>query len=166
MSPSRMPANSAAPRRVTGPMWIQLPTSRTDMPKSDGCIGAVFWDEVRAGLSATRGGGSVDECGVSVRGVSVRGAGSGRCTTELTWPCGWIGGGERLDMKFAKGMAVAMVNGKGDKAANSWVDRDTDALKGRRYKVRLFECEGGHVVAPPEVLLEAMQWIKGEQESR
>ena len=28
---------------------------------------------------------------------------------------GWIGGGERLDMKFAKGMAVAMINGKGDK---------------------------------------------------
>ena len=77
---------------------------------------------------------------------------------------GWLGGPENWDQDYAKGMAVAMVNGDDDKAANSWVDRDTEVLKKRRCKVRKFECPGGHVVAPPDVLLAAMKWIEDEQD--
>ena len=42
-------------------------------------------------------------------------------------------------------------------------DDHTGVLKKFRCKVKSFEFPGGHAVAPPEVLLEAMQWIKTEQ---
>lgn len=77
---------------------------------------------------------------------------------------GWLGGPQNWDQNYTKNMAVAMVNGDGDKAANSWIERDTAILKKFRSKVRTFEFPGGHVVAPPEVLLEAMRWIQSEQE--
>lgn len=76
---------------------------------------------------------------------------------------GWLGGPDNWDQDYTKSMAVAMINGNGDKAANSWIERDTDVLKKFRCKVKSFEFPGGHAVAPPEVLLEAMQWIKTEQ---
>ena len=56
-----------------------------------------------------------------------------------------------------------MINGDGDKAANSWIERDTDILKKFRCKTKTFAFPGGHVVAPPKVLLEAMKWIQSEQ---
>jgi len=77
---------------------------------------------------------------------------------------GWLGGPENSDQKYAEKMAVAIVNGVDDKAANSWIDRDTDVLKKHRCKVEVFECPGGHVIAPPEILLKAMKWIEEEQE--
>ena len=77
---------------------------------------------------------------------------------------GWLGGPDNWDQDYTKKMAVAMVNGDGDKAANSWVDKDTDHLKGFKCKARKFEFPGGHAIAPTEVLIEAMKWIVDEQE--
>jgi predicted peptidase len=71
---------------------------------------------------------------------------------------GWLG--KRYDLKYAKGMAVAWVNGDKDKAANSWVARDTDFLRKFSCKTKLFEFSGGHVIGPPEVLTEAMRWAE------
>ena len=75
---------------------------------------------------------------------------------------GWLGGPDNWDQDYTKKMAVAMVNGNGDKAANSWIERDTKILKKFRCKVKSFEFPGGHAVAPADVLLEAMQWIAEE----
>jgi hypothetical protein len=77
---------------------------------------------------------------------------------------GWLGGPGNWDQDYTKNMAVAMVNGDGDKAANSWVDKDTDVLKRFKCKARKFEFPGGHAIAPTEILLEAMKWIVDEQE--
>lgn len=77
---------------------------------------------------------------------------------------GWLGGPDNSDQDYTDKMAVAMVNGDSDKAANSWVDKDTDVLKDHKCKVKEFEFPGGHAVAPTEILLEAMKWIVEEQE--
>jgi hypothetical protein len=70
---------------------------------------------------------------------------------------GWLG--KQYDLKYAKRMAVAWVNGDNDKAANSWVEGDSAVLKKRSCKTKLFQFPGGHVVGPPAVLTEAMQWV-------
>ena len=77
---------------------------------------------------------------------------------------GWLGGADAADKKYAKNMAVAIVNGDNDNNANSWIEKDTAVLEGRRCKVRVFEFPGGHVVGPPETLQDAMKWIASEQE--
>lgn len=77
---------------------------------------------------------------------------------------GWLGGPDNSDQDYANKMAVAMVNGDGDKAANSWVDKDTAILEDHKCKIKKFEFPGGHAIAPTEVLLDAMKWIVGEQE--
>jgi len=51
---------------------------------------------------------------------------------------GWLGGNSALDKDYKKYMAVAMVNGEKDSGANSWVEKDTAALKKRRCKVEQF----------------------------
>ena len=66
---------------------------------------------------------------------------------------------EEYDLKYARRMAVAWVNGANDKAANGWVEADSAVLKKRGCKTKLFQFPGGHVVGPPEVLTEAMQWV-------
>ncbi len=63
------------------------------------------------------------------------------------------------DMPYPKDLAIAMVNGESDKGATSWEDRDSDALKRRKADVKIFRFPGGHVVAPPDVALEAARWI-------
>jgi len=72
---------------------------------------------------------------------------------------GWLGGEEYNGIQYRRKMAVAMINGKDDEGANSWVEHDTAELSGRSCKVKLFQFDGGHVVAPPEVLVEAVAWI-------
>lgn len=71
---------------------------------------------------------------------------------------GWLGGKESLNC--APKMAVAIVNGDADKNANSCVQRDTRVLERERCEVKTFSFKGGHVIAPPAVVLEAMQWLK------
>ena len=75
---------------------------------------------------------------------------------------GWLG--KEFELDYRKGMAVAWVNGDNDKGANSWVTQDSEVLKKRRCKTKLFAFPGGHVVGPPEVLTEAMRWV--EENSR
>lgn len=72
---------------------------------------------------------------------------------------GWLGGSEGSGLKYRKKMAVAMVNGDADDAANGWVEGDTDVLEGRRCNVKLFQFSGGHTVGPSEVLDEAVEWV-------
>ncbi len=75
---------------------------------------------------------------------------------------GWLGGATSLDCP--RKMAVAIVNGDGDEAANSHNDSVQAILEGRRCKVEIFQFPGGHVVAPPEVILKAMRWIEANTE--
>lgn len=72
---------------------------------------------------------------------------------------GWLGGSKRSGLDYRKKMAVAIVNGNNDKNANNWIEHDKSQLKDRRCKVEVFHFDGGHVVGPSEVLVEAMQWI-------
>lgn len=72
---------------------------------------------------------------------------------------GWLGGSSFYDLDYPKGMAVAIINGDKDKGASSWADRDTEVLEECDCEVRHFKFPGGHVVGPPEVLKEALQWM-------
>lgn len=71
---------------------------------------------------------------------------------------GWMGGKQSLNC--APKMAVAIVNGDSDANANSSIPRDRGVLEKERCKVKTFSFKGGHVIAPPAVTLEAMQWLK------
>ena len=71
---------------------------------------------------------------------------------------GWLGGKESLHC--APKMAVAVVNGSDDKSANSNAPRDEKVLKDARCVVRTFSFPGGHQIAPPAVVLQAMQWLQ------
>ncbi len=71
---------------------------------------------------------------------------------------GWLGGKQTLNC--APKMAVAIVNGDGDKNANSSMVSDLPVLEKERCLVKSFTFPGGHVIAPPAVVLEAMQWLK------
>lgn len=73
---------------------------------------------------------------------------------------GWLGGEEYFDLAYAKRMAVAIVNGENDRNANSWIDRDSEVLKGRRAKVEVFKFPGGHQVGPPDVMERVMTWLQ------
>ncbi len=71
---------------------------------------------------------------------------------------GWMGGKQSLNCPPK--MAVAIVNGDSDANANSVIPRDQGVLEKERCKVKTFSFKGGHVIAPPDVTLEAMQWLK------
>ncbi len=71
---------------------------------------------------------------------------------------GWLGGKETLNC--APKMAVAIVNGDNDKNANLVMVSDVDVLEKERCKVKSFSFPGGHTIAPPVTVLEAMQWLK------
>jgi hypothetical protein len=72
---------------------------------------------------------------------------------------GWLGGGEDQKKPFQKNMAIAMVNGDTDPGARSWEEGDKTALKHRRCEVKIFHFPGGHAVAPPNVIDEAIAWL-------
>ncbi len=76
---------------------------------------------------------------------------------------GWLGGEGKRQDDYRPKMAVAIVNGDNDKAANSWVASDTEVLKRHKCRVKLFHFPGGHEVGPPDTLLEAMKWIVENQ---
>lgn len=71
---------------------------------------------------------------------------------------GWLAG--KPTLKCAPKMAVAIVNGDGDKAANSNIPNDEKVLRAARCDVKTFGFPGGHAIAPPEVVSEALEWIK------
>lgn len=73
---------------------------------------------------------------------------------------GWLGGKDFQDkVGFTKGMSVAIINGDNDKGANCWVEADKAAIKKHRCNLKQFTFPGGHVMAPPEVINEAIEWI-------
>lgn len=71
---------------------------------------------------------------------------------------GWLGRKQALGSP-AK-MAVARVNGDKDTSANGWIEAEDGIFRKARANVKDFPFPGGHVVAPPEVILEAMRWLK------
>jgi poly(3-hydroxybutyrate) depolymerase len=81
-----------------------------------------------------------------------------RCAGILAFG-GWIGGPEEQKKPFQHNMAVAMVNGDGDKGAASWEGSDMAALKRRGCKVKVFHFPGGHVIAPPDTIEAAVAWL-------
>lgn len=73
---------------------------------------------------------------------------------------GWLNYKQELDCP--RKMAVAIVNGDQDKGANGWVEADSAVLKKAGCKIETFSFPGGHVVAPPDVILKAMEWLQAE----
>ena len=71
---------------------------------------------------------------------------------------GWLAG--KTTLHSAPKMAVAIVNGASDKAANANAVLDEKVLRTAQCTVKTFSFPGGHQVAPPPVVLEAMQWLK------
>lgn len=72
---------------------------------------------------------------------------------------GWLGGDDNLTLPYPSGMRVAMVNGNNDRAANQYIERDSEALKNRGCEVGLFSFEGGHQIPPPLIQIKAMEWM-------
>ena len=70
---------------------------------------------------------------------------------------GWLGGDSSLDCP--KKMAVAVVNGTTDKAANSHNTAVLSILKKRDCAVKMFSFSGGHKMPNASVTLKAMKWI-------
>ena len=78
---------------------------------------------------------------------------------------GWLGGEEYSTKEdYCKYMAVAIVNGDNDKAANSWIAKDEYKLKKHRCSVKHFSFPGGHVIAPASVIDEVILWLKEDWE--
>ena len=75
---------------------------------------------------------------------------------------GWLGGDKFFDKPYCKYMAIAMVNGDGDKAANSWVARDDNALSRRKCHVEQFSFKGGHAIAPANVIDDVITWLNDD----
>lgn len=80
---------------------------------------------------------------------------------------GWLGGPDRQKDPYCKRMAVAMVNGDQDEAANSWAEPDKKALQLRKCRVELFSFPGGHPMPnDPEVSDRAIAWLQQEWDAR
>jgi len=74
---------------------------------------------------------------------------------------GWLG--RRHDLDYPRGMTVAWINGDQDNNANAWIEQDSAVLKRRRAKTKTFHFPGGHVLAPPDVLTEALRWVEDQK---
>jgi len=70
---------------------------------------------------------------------------------------GWIGGPEFYNLPFPK-MRVVMVNGHRDPASR-WIESDAAVLQQHGCTVNVYAFEGGHQVPPPEIQLQALQWL-------
>jgi hypothetical protein len=71
---------------------------------------------------------------------------------------GWMGGKKALGCP--PHMAIARVNGDKDQNARVWEEAETPLLKRARATLKSFTFPGGHEVAPPPVILDAMRWLK------
>lgn len=72
---------------------------------------------------------------------------------------GWLGGESYYKLPYGQRMAVAIVNGKEDAAANSWVGKDTAVLKKRFCTMRTFSFAGGHTMPPRATQDEVLSWL-------
>ncbi len=76
---------------------------------------------------------------------------------------GWTS--NMYDKDYSRKMAVALVNGNGDKGAITYEKKDTDFLEKRtKATVEKFRFPGGHILAPSEKALEAARWIHETKE--
>ncbi len=74
---------------------------------------------------------------------------------------GWLGGPDYQKLTFCRHMAVAMLNGTEDTAANAWVESDSKALQLRKCNVKLFSYPGGHSTPTPvETTDECLRWLE------
>ena len=74
---------------------------------------------------------------------------------------GWLGGPDYQKKLYCRNMAVAMVNGDGDEAANAWAEGDTQALEYRKCRVKKFSFPGGHPMpTAPEITEQAFRWLE------
>lgn len=74
---------------------------------------------------------------------------------------GWLGGEKNWNRDYPT-MRVVMVNGDEDKAANSWVDSDSEILQTHGCRIAVVAFEGGHQIPPPSVQVKAFKWLLGE----
>ena len=80
---------------------------------------------------------------------------------------GWLGGSERQKAPYCKQMAVAMINGDKDEAANGWADSDKHALQLRKCEVETFSFPGGHPMPnDPEASDRAIAWLEQQWNAR
>ncbi|MHC5056145.1 MAG: hypothetical protein ACYTKD_15675 [Planctomycetota bacterium] len=77
---------------------------------------------------------------------------------------GWLGGTSFLRLKHKPNVVVAQINGESDKGANAWLKRDAEALTKSGCVVDAFKFPGGHVMAPPKTMDEAIEWVVAERE--
>ncbi len=77
---------------------------------------------------------------------------------------GWLGGRENYDRDYPDNMRVVMVNGNNDKAANSWVEPDSEILRKHNCEVVLISFEGGHQVPPTASQIKAFNWLLEREE--
>jgi hypothetical protein len=86
-------------------------------------------------------------------------------TTGIIAYGGWLGGDEyATKLDYCKYMAVAIVNGDKDKAANSWIAKDTGRLEKSRCTVKHYSFPGGHEIAPAAVMDDVIAWLNKEWE--
>lgn len=77
---------------------------------------------------------------------------------------GWLGGKEYFSLPYPPKLRVAMVNGNRDKAANYWVERDSDVLSKDGDSIEVLSFEGGHQLPPVSVQIKAFEWLLGRGE--
>ncbi len=77
---------------------------------------------------------------------------------------GWLGGKGRSNTDYPDGMRIVMVNGNQDKAANHWVEHDSEILNKHNSEIALIAFEGGHQIPPPATQIVAFQWLLETEE--
>lgn len=76
--------------------------------------------------------------------------------------CSWVGDEKWWDLPYPK-MRVALVSGNND--YGRWtLERDTKLLQKRGSTISVQAFEGGHQVAPPNVMTKAFRWLLSEIE--
>jgi predicted esterase len=76
--------------------------------------------------------------------------------------CSWVGDKKWWDLPYPA-MRVALVSGNND--YGRWtLERDTKLLQARGSVVSVQAFEGGHQVAPPDVMTKSFRWLLGEIE--
>ena len=76
---------------------------------------------------------------------------------------GWLGGRSFQGRNYSPNIVIAQINGEKDKGANAWIERDAATLTKKGCVVRVFKFPGGHGIAPPRVIDEAIAWLQEER---
>jgi|GEM_PF-798226 len=90
------------------------------------------------------------------------------CLIERPWRGiysngGWLGYESHIQESYPA-IPVAMVNGNNDRAANAYVERDTELLQKSGATIALFSFEGGHQIPPTKSLIKAFDWLLKPEE--